>query len=255
MQAKGALMEVDENTAEAQSTELRSIFTEHSQFEDGMKVASSHKPPSHAYLLTDGFLFQVLKLRGKRSIVGVFVPGDLIGFSAIGSDCVGFDLVSAGGSVVARVGIQRLRSFVMTKPEFAMEVLSREGAIQRQWVANCQTLTAAQHMAHIFAELRHRLGFNLGKAPQMVRTPFRQTDLGDMCGVSAIHANRAVATLREAGIAEIRGGDLYTRDWGALEAYAKFESAYLREPQPLGMSRLSALRAFAARPLSAHHAQ
>ena len=40
MRAKGELMEVDENTAEAQSTELRSIFTEHSQFEDGMKVAS-----------------------------------------------------------------------------------------------------------------------------------------------------------------------------------------------------------------------
>ncbi len=48
-----------------------------------------------------------------------------------------------------------------------------------------------------------------------------------MCGVSAIHANRAVGKLREQGIGEIRRGDLYTDDWDALKRYAGFDASYL----------------------------
>lgn len=227
------LMDIDQNTIEAQSAELREFFSEHMKFEDGMTVAYSGEPRSHAYLVVEGFLFRVLNLQGKRSIVGVSVPGDFIGLSGIGSGCIGFDLVSAGRTVVAQVAIQRFRSIVMTMPEFAIKVLSRAGAIQRQWIANCHRLDASQHIAHIYAELRHRLASSLGEAKQVVRAPFRQTDLGDMCGVSAVHANRAVSSLRKAKIAEIRRGDLYTTDWANLEAYAKFDPVYLREPQTL----------------------
>ncbi len=244
-------MDVDENRDGVQSAELRAIFTEHLQFEDGMKVAGSDEPLLHAYFVIDGFLFQELNLKGKRSIVGVSVPGDFIGLSAIGSSCVGFDLVSSGRTVLGQVGMERFRSFVLTMPEFTVQALSRASAIQRQWIANCHRLNASQHIAHIYAELRHRLACGLGEVQQVVRTPFRQTDLGDMCGVSAIHANRAIATLRKAGIAEIRRGDLYTADWTILEAYAKFDPTYLGALLTLEMPRLSTLGSLSAIPLSA----
>ena len=60
-----------------------------------------------------------------------------------------------------------------------------------------------------------------------------QIDLADMCGVSAIHANRAVGKLRELGLGEIRRGDLYTSDWDALREYAQFEPDYLYGDGPL----------------------
>ncbi|MFW5633967.1 MAG: helix-turn-helix domain-containing protein, partial [Erythrobacter sp.] len=79
-----------------------------------------------------------------------------------------------------------------------------------------------------------------------VRTPFTQFDLGAMCGVSTVHANRAVGKLRAIDLAEIRRGTLYTRDWGALMRYARFEDSYLhpgeacRVGEPTGMPRLAA---------------
>ena len=57
--------------------------------------------------------------------------------------------------------------------------------------------------------------------------------MADMCGVSAIHANRAVGKLREMGIADIRRGDLYIDDWGALKKFAQFNPDYLYGEGPL----------------------
>lgn len=227
--ANGALMDVGEHASHSQTGTLRASFSEHLQFENGMAVAASGQPSSHAYLVADGFLFQVIQQSGKRSIVGVAVPGDIIGFSAIGRGRVEFDLVAAGRTVVARLGFRRFGEIVTNMPEIAVKALSNASAVQRQWIANCQRLDAAQHIAHIYAELRHRLARSLGGLKQVVRAPFSQTDLGDMCGISAIHANRAVATLRKRGLAEIRRGDLYTADWQALEQYANFDAEYLRE--------------------------
>lgn len=229
--ANGARTDAIAYDTDDQSAKLRAHFVEQRQFENGRRVANAEDPFLHAYLISSGFLFHVLHQSSKRSIVGVSIPGDIIGFSAICCRSLEFDLVSAGRTVVAQLGIQRFREIVMTMPECAVQALSDSGGIQRQWIVNCQRLDAAQRIAHIYAELRHWLARTLGELKQVVRTPFSQTDLGDMCGITPIHVNRVVASLRNAGLAEIRRGDLYAADWPALETFANFHPRYLRDPQ------------------------
>ena len=87
--------------------------------------------------------------------------------------------------------------------------------------------TAPRRIAHLFAEVHTRLELIGRHVPSTLRTPFTQLDLADMCGVSAIHANRAVGKLRDLGIAEIRRGDLFCEDWDRLRRYARFDPDYL----------------------------
>ena len=102
-----------------------------------------------------------------------------------------------------------------------------DAAIHRRWIQMLEQHDAPRRIAHIYCELHTRLAFTGRAEDGMVRAPFTQFDLADMCGVSAVHANRAVAKLREMELAEIRRGTLYANDWGILQHYAQFDPAYL----------------------------
>ena len=90
-----------------------------------------------------------------------------------------------------------------------------------------EQLTAPRRVAHVFAELWHRLDLvGLGRRDGL-RLPLTQTDLADMCGTTAIHMNRALAALRREGIAEFRRGAVYVPDRERLERFAHFRPDYL----------------------------
>ena len=110
-----------------------------------------------------------------------------------------------------------------------------DAAIHRKWIQTLEQLDAPRRIAHLYSELHTRLDLIGRSVTRVLRTPFTQLDMADMCGVSAIHANRAVGKLRELGIAEIRRGDLYTNDWSALKDYAQFDPDYLYGNGPLKM--------------------
>lgn len=197
---------------------------------DGEILIARGKIAHHATILVEGFLFRAITRDGKRFIVGVHVPGDFVDLHGFVLKRLDHDLVAVGPARIAQVAHERLNAVTQERPQIAKALWFAtllDAAIHRQWIRNLEALDAPQRIAHLFAELHHRLDLIGRNVTRALRTPFTQSDLADMCGVSAIHANRAVGRLRELGLAEIRRGDLYTADWSALEAYATFDPAYL----------------------------
>lgn len=186
--------------------------------------------PDRAHILLDGFIFSAMEKAGDRFVVGVHVPGDFVDLHAFALQRLDHNLVAAGPARVAEVSHRQLQDVLTNRPALAQALWAAtllEAAIHRRWIRNLEALDAPRRIAHLFAELHCRLtmiGRNVSRA---LRTPFTQSDLADMCGVSAIHANRAVGRLRDLGLAEVRRGDLYTSDWQALKAYAGFDPGYL----------------------------
>lgn len=197
---------------------------------DGELLIARGQTALRATILIDGFLISRIVKDGKRFIVGVHVPGDFVDLHGFALKHLDHDIVAAGPATVAQVERDSLAAVTEQHPGIARALWFAtllDAAIHRQWIRNLEALDAPQRIAHLYAELHHRLTL-IGRNPaRTLRTPFTQTDLADMCGVSAIHANRAVARIRELGLGEIRRGDLYISDWGALERFAHFEPAYL----------------------------
>jgi CRP-like cAMP-binding protein len=197
---------------------------------DGALLIARGELASHSTMLVDGFLLRTIRRDGKRFIVGVHIPGDFVDLHGFVLKRLDHDIVAAGPARIVQIGHPRLAEITSERPALAKALWFAtllDAAIHRQWIRNLEALDAPQRIAHLYAELHHRftlIGRNVSRA---LRTPFTQSDLGDMCGVSAIHANRAVGRLRELGLAEIRRGDLYTSDWTALEVYAGFDPTYL----------------------------
>jgi CRP-like cAMP-binding protein len=210
--------------------ELESLVGEPRLLFDGERLISRGEDAFVSTILVDGFLLRSIVRDGKRFIVGVHVPGDFVDLHGFVLKRLDHDIIAVGPAQVAQVPHDRLDHASRERPALAKALWFAtllDAAIHRQWIRNLEALDAPQRIAHLYAELHHRLtliGRNAGRA---LRTPFTQSHLAEMCGVSAIHANRAVARLRQLGLAEIRRGDLYTSDWKALDAYAGFDPAYL----------------------------
>lgn len=190
-------------------------------------------------ILVDGFMFRTIETFDRRFIVGVHVPGDFVDLHGFALKRLDHSIVSAGATRLGVVSHERLKETMRDRPKVARAMWFAtllDAAIHRKWIQMLEQLDAPRRIAHIYCELQTRLELIGKSVPRAVRTPFTQLDLGDMCGVSAVHANRAVSKLREIELAEIRRGTLYTNDWDALKRYADFDGSYLYGDGPLKLN-------------------
>lgn len=181
-------------------------------------------------IVIEGYLLRTMIEDGRRYVVGIHVPGDFADLHGFALKRFDHNLVTLGATVVGYVGHKRLETVVEQYPHLTRLMWFStllDAAIHRQWILKMQQLTASRRVAHVFAELWHRLDLvELGRRDGL-RTPLIQADLADMCGTTPIHMNRALGQLRKEGIAEFRRGTLYVRDRSRLEAYAGFQPDYL----------------------------
>ncbi|MBO9519144.1 MAG: Crp/Fnr family transcriptional regulator [Porphyrobacter sp.] len=181
-------------------------------------------------LLIEGHMLRVIRQDGQRHVVGMHVPGDFADLHGFALKRLDHDLVTVGNSLVGYVSHTKLVEITQQYPHLTRLMwfsTLMDAAIHRQWILKLQELPAPRRVAHVFAELWHRLDLvGLGRKDGL-RTPLIQADLADMCGTTAIHMNRALALLKKEGIAEFRRGTVYVQDRAQLEAYARFDPDYL----------------------------
>jgi CRP-like cAMP-binding protein len=181
-------------------------------------------------LLIEGFLLRTIHEEGRRFVVGIHVPGDFADLHGFALKRLDHTVVTLGDTLVGYVGHKRLEQVMKRHPHLTRLLWFStllDASIHRQWILKMEQLPAPRRVAHVFAELWHRLDLvGLGRRDGL-RTPLIQADLADMCGTTAIHMNRALGVLRKEGIAEFRRGALYVKDRGRLESFAGFHPDYL----------------------------
>lgn len=181
-------------------------------------------------LVIEGFVLRTIVEDGRRFVVGIHVPGDFADLHGFALKRLDHNIVTLGDTRVGYVGHQRLEEVMERYPHLTRLLWFStllDAAIHRQWILKMEELPAPRRVAHVFAELWHRLDLvGLGRRDGL-RTPLTQADLADMCGTTAIHMNRALGVLRKEAIAEFRRGALYVNDRVRLEAFAAFNPDYL----------------------------
>ncbi|MXO95060.1 helix-turn-helix domain-containing protein [Erythrobacter aquimaris] len=197
---------------------------------DGTRLLERGDVTNKSTMLIEGYVFRTIESGDRRYIVGVQVPGDFVDLHGFALKRLDHSIVAAGPVKIGSVSHESLRTVMQDRPNIARAMWFAtllDASIHRKWIQILEQLDAPKRIAHLYAELHTRLELIGRTVPRALRTPFTQLDLADMCGVSAIHANRAVGKLRELGVAEIRRGDLYTDDWDRLKRYARFNADYL----------------------------
>ena len=185
----------------------------------------------NSYYLIDGVMLRHLDdKRGDRQLVEVNIAGDFVDLHGYAMKRLDHNVQSLTNVTLAEVPHTALSQVVEEFPHLGRALWFStllDAAIHRQWILKMEELPAPRRVAHIFAELWHRLDLvGLGRRDGL-RTPLIQADLADMCGTTAIHMNRALGVMRKEGIAEFRRGSLYVPNRAKLEAFAGFNPDYL----------------------------
>lgn len=221
---------------------LRHVMTEHEmhllenmvdkveRVPDGTCILERGKVADRSTMLVDGFIARVIENGGNRNIVGVQVPGDFVDLHAFALKRLDHDVVTVGPTMVAYVSHEALAEIVakeahLTRLLWFSTLL--DAAIHREWILKLEQLRAGERLAHIIAELWHRLDFVGLADPHGFNMPLLQTHLANACGTTAVHINRVIKSLRAQGLLELNRGRVTIPDRAELERYAHFRSDYL----------------------------
>ena len=167
---------------------------------------------------------------GRRQIVELFLPGDIMGQDCQFAERQDHSACSISALSYAQISRGELDAAVRQFPAFGQALLwdsSIAAAIHRQWIRSLGRLSATERIAHLFCELFYRsarAGLTRGTTFDM---PMGQRDLGDARGLSTVQVNRTVQLLRSAGLLEWRRRVVEIADLPRLTRIAMFRPHYL----------------------------
>lgn len=179
---------------------------EHIRIPSGQNVTSAKGMQGRIGLIISGAAFRQRSLVGdRRQILDVYLPGDVLGLEAAILGEESSEIVTAtAATVAANAGSLR---YVLSQPTAGMVLL--EAAIrQRRRLENrlvrLTRLDAASRVAAFLLDMHARLGGQDDDVTFAIRLPMDQRDLADALGLSFVHVNRVLRTLRELDIVLLR---------------------------------------------------
>ncbi|WP_031298510.1 Crp/Fnr family transcriptional regulator [Sphingobium lactosutens] len=155
---------------------------------------------------------------GRRQITALYLPGDLCDpLWSLSPHC--------HDPVVALTNIRAVRRSLsdvhgLERPKGIASRLAESLERQSNWIVNLGCKTAVERLAHLLLELFERMrraGFAYG---QQCALPLTQADIADTTGLTAVHVNRTLQTMRASGVLEFHSKWLRIPDLGRLRDLA-----------------------------------
>lgn len=157
------------------------------------------------------------------------MPGDIANLDALLSGRSDYGLHVLSAAKVIALPCDRLLALVAQHTGIAravMQVAFQENAILSQWALCLGRHTARQRLAHLLCELAVRVACDAPDAA-CFELPLTQEQLADALGLTAVHVNRTMQHLRNAGLIEAANRTVSILDMVRLRNLAEFDPAYL----------------------------
>ena len=142
---------------------------------------------------------------GRRQILEVLIPGDILGVPSFGS------IVALTPVRVAQIPIRGVHSSTGINPVVSELIAEteHEGRLRiLDQIMRLGHMNGLERMAHLLLELQRRLlRVKLGRE-RTFPLPLTQQDLGDVLGMSVVHVNRTLQQLRHKKIIAYSSGEL-----------------------------------------------
>jgi len=221
---------------------LRDLHLAKRRFGRHREIIVSGRHYDYVYILCSGVVSRYKVLPdGKRQILNLGLPGDLIGFPSCLFEIAINSVTSLTEVELSRVSFDNLFSLFARFPRLGAALFwssACEAAIYGEHLVNLGRRSAYERLAHLLLELLVRLR-SVGLVDGLCYTlPVTQGLMADVLGLSEPHVNRMIRSLREEGLATLEDQRVVIHDLAAMSSLAGFEESYLRRgpipgiPQP-----------------------
>lgn len=184
-----------------------------------------------ACLVVDGLVARFDQMsNGTRQITSLYIPGDMCDLHSVVSPTAGWGLTAVAPTVTLRILHSDLRELAIKYPGIAFAFwrdTTVETSIAAKWVSNVGRREARSRMAHLFCEI----GIRTERAGIGTRNdfplPMTQNQLGDALGLTPVHVNRTLQTLRQDGLVATENRRVHVARWKELADVAEFDPRFL----------------------------
>ena len=185
----------------------------------------------HGCLVVDGLVGRFGQSgEGARQTTCLYIAGDMCDLPSVVSPKSAWGLAALTRSTILRVAHADLRRIAAAHPGVA-EALWRDcvadGSIFSEWVVNVGRRDALTRVSHLLCEMAirsERAGLGERQAFPLAIT---QSDLSDATGLTGIHINRTLKTLRDHCGVTMKSGAVRVPDWEKLVATGDFDDGFM----------------------------
>src|SRR5215467_9975336 len=184
----------------------------------------------------DGYAIRYKLLRsGKRQILNVILPGDVIGFPVSFFDRSIYSVVAVSDLNYNLCPLDSYARLCYEQPQFGLALswlAAQEAGIYAEHIVDLGRRTPLERLAHFLLELHARL-LAVGRAEEMsFDLPFSQEVMADVLGLSVPHLNRVLQQLRAEQLITSRGRLVELTDMTSLQTLAHYQPLV---PAPIPM--------------------
>jgi CRP-like cAMP-binding protein len=168
---------------------------------------------------------------GGRQITALHIPGDMADLHSVVQPAAGSALQAVSAGTIMRIPHWSIRAAAARHPALA-EALWRDcmvdAAILSQWVVNVGRRDAKSRIAHLLCEVAWRFRVEPNVAESFFSFPLTQAQLGDATGLTCVHVNRVLKSLRQDGLVKVGNRMAHIFDWNGLAQVGDFDPTYLQ---------------------------
>jgi len=198
-------------------------------------LVSEGDKPTHVHLVIRGWAARSKMLPdGRRSLVSFFIPGDFCDLNIYILRAMDHSISAITPLKVAQLEPDQLLEVMSKRPRVIQALLWHElvgAAVQREWTHNLGARPAYERIAHLFVELFLRMRSVDLTYGDSCDFPLTQYDLAEATGLTPVHVNRTLQSLRADGLVELERRRLVIPDLQRLIDVAMFNANYLHLEQ------------------------
>jgi CRP-like cAMP-binding protein len=187
--------------------------------------------PTECALLVKGFAYrQKLVQDGARQIISIHIPGEFVDLQNCMLGTADHNVQSLNRSEAALISASALRALGESHPAIGLAMWLDtliDSSIFREWVVNVGRRDARTRIAHLLCELALRLEASGAGTEDTYQFPLTQDQLADATGLTPVHTNRTLQSLRKDGLISLSSGALKVLDWERLREVGDFSERYL----------------------------
>ena len=196
------------------------------------------------YVNHDGWLLRYKILHGgSRQIIDFILPGQIFGLQACLFKNALYSVATITESSLSEIPFEMIDDVFERSPRLARALFwsaGSESAIIGEHLIDAARRSAYERISHLLLELFVRLngaGLTDGMSFEL---PLTQELIGDAVGLTTVHVNRTMRSLRGDKLIAIEGKRVTILDFESLSLVCDFENSYLGEAASVIGKQMSA---------------
>lgn len=196
--------------------------------------------PQQCCLILSGWACRYKLLHeGKRQILSFHIAGDIPDLGNLHIPAMDHGLASVTKATVGFIPHDNLRALTDAFPRIGAlfwRATLIDAGVFRAWIVGMGRRSAFERIAHLFCEMYLKLQVVGLAGDHRCPMPVTQADLADALGLTSVHVNRVLQTMRGRALITLRSSTLVIAAWDELIRVSEFDPAYLQighslEPQ------------------------